>query len=64
MQNNLPDQENSKGRSSSKRMKGKSKFSREDELMKARLDTVIDATKICAAEIEKMNQKPIFKYEI
>ena len=56
------DEENSEGESSFKRMKGKSKFSREDEgfMVKKGLDNVTSATKICAAEIEKLNQKLIY----
>ena len=58
---NLPDEENSEGESSHKRMKGKSKFSREAEviIMKEGLDNVIDAIKICSVETKKMNQKPM-----
>ena len=53
------------GESSSKRMKGKNKFSREDEvlMMKEGLDNVANAIKICAVEIGKLNQKPTSESE-
>ena len=62
---NLLDEKNSKGESLSKRMKGKNKFPRDNEvLMMKELDNVANAIKIYAAEIEKLNQKLTSESEI